>query len=260
MNWAFLLGLTVIAYLLGSFPSGFVLGKTLKGVDIRQFGSGKTGATNSLRTLGWQISLLVFILDMAKGAASVALPLLLLDTSTQAWGVLSCGLASMLGHDYSIFIGFKGGRGVANGIGQALVIQYLGMVFAGIVVLPIIIITRYISLASILGAVLLGIWMYIAFILDLLPSDNDPRYLIWATAIVILIISHHRDNIERLLNGTERKLGERAKPVTTTAANTSASEKTEHSDTKTKASEDSRQAKPTDAPANFEKAEKSKIS
>jgi hypothetical protein len=165
----------------------------------------------------------------------------------------------MLGHDYSIFIGFKGGRGVANGIGQALVIQYLGMVFAGIVVVPIIIITRYISLASILGAVLLGIWMYIAFIMGLLPSANDPRYLIWATAIVVLIISHHRDNIERLLNGTERKLGERAKPVTTAAPAANFSDKTEqpHAKTKTKTSEDDRQTKPADAPPNFEKAEKS---
>lgn len=213
MNLVVLLALTFAAYIFGSFPSGVVLGKTLKGVDIRNYGSGKTGATNSLRTLGWQISLLVFILDLAKGAIAVLLPLLLLDTDLKPWGVLAAGVACMLGHDYSIFIGFSGGRGVATGIGQVLVVSPLSALFAILVCLPILAITRYVSLVSVLGAVLIEIALIVNFFLHALP-DGDGRFLIWGTVITSLVVIHHRDNIQRLLNGTERKLGEKAKPVT----------------------------------------------
>lgn len=217
MNWFVLLLLTIIAYLLGSFPSGVVLGKTFKGVDVRDFGSGKTGATNSLRTLGWQISLLVFILDNAKGAVSVWLPLLLLSANWRPWGVLACGLATMLGHDYSIFIGFKGGRGVANGIGQVLVVSPFSMLFAAIVSLPLLALTRYVSLASVVGSFMVEIALIVNYFLGTLPN-NDARFLLWGTVITGLIVVQHRDNIQRLLNGTERKLGEKAKPVADKAA------------------------------------------
>lgn len=209
-----LLALTIIAYFLGSFPSGVVLGKTLKGVDIRQFGSGKTGATNSLRTLGWQISLLVFLLDLAKGALSVWLPLALLDADLKPWGVLACGLASMLGHDYSIFIGFSGGRGVATGIGQVVVISPLSILFAAIISLPLLGLTRYVSLGSIVGAAMVEVALIVNYFLGTLPNGDDPRFLIWGTVITLLIVIHHRDNIRRLINGTERRLGEKAAPVT----------------------------------------------
>ena len=211
MSVVFLLGLAIIAYLLGAFPSGVVLGKTLKGVDVRQYGSGKTGATNSLRTLGWQISLLVFVLDNAKGALAVWLPFAWLDNDWKAWGVLACGLASMLGHDYSIFIGFQGGRGVAVGMGQVFVLSPLSMLFTAFVDVPLIAITRYVSLASVVGCLMVEASLVIFYFLGTLPTNNDARYLLWGTAINGLIIWQHRDNIQRLLSGTERKLGEKAK-------------------------------------------------
>src|SRR4051812_25127963 len=130
MNWLALVVLMLIAYIISSFPSGVVWGRLIKGVDVRQFGSGKTGATNSLRTLGWQVSLLVFASDMGKGALSVGLPMLLSamffkqnGQDNTPWAVLGCGLTSVLGHNFSVFIGFKGGRGVACGMGQYIVIN-----------------------------------------------------------------------------------------------------------------------------------------
>lgn len=208
-----LLALTVAAYFLGAFPSGVVLGKTLKGVDVRQFGSGKTGATNSLRTLGWQISLLVFLLDLSKGALSVLLPLVLLSNDLKPWGVLACGLASMLGHDYSVFIGFSGGRGVATGIGQVIIVSPLSILFAAIVSVPLLLLTRYVSLGSVVGSAMVEAALIINYFLGTLPNGNDPRFLLWGTVVTVLIIVQHRDNIRRLLNGTERRLGEKATPV-----------------------------------------------
>jgi glycerol-3-phosphate acyltransferase PlsY len=216
MNWLALVVLTVFAYLISSFPSGVVLGRWLKGVDVRQFGSGKTGATNSLRALGWQISLLVFLTDMSKGAISVGLPLLLSSLvfkqngqDNTPWAVLSCGLASVVGHNHSFFIGFRGGRGVATGIGQVLVITPITMLMVAILDVWVLGISRYVSLASIVGCFLLEIFL----ISNIWLTNLDPRYLAWGFAITIYIIYSHLDNIRRLLNGTERRLGEKVQPA-----------------------------------------------
>ena len=221
MNWLALVILMLVAYLLSSFPSGVVWGRLIKGVDLRQFGSGKTGATNSLRTLGWQVSLLVFASDMGKGALSVGLPMLLSTMffkqngqDNTPWAVLGCGLASVLGHNFSVFIGFKGGRGVACGMGQYLVITPFGFLMLALTDVWIILFTRYVSLASVVGCVLAEI----IIICNIWLTNLDPRYAIWGLVIPTFIIISHRDNIERLLNGTERKLGEKAKPVETPSA------------------------------------------
>ena len=216
MNWVALVVLVVVAYLISSFPSGVVLGRWIKGVDVRKFGSGKTGATNSLRALGWQISLLVFLTDMSKGAISVGLPLLLSGLffkqggqDNTPWAVLPCGLASIIGHNHSFFIGFRGGRGVATGIGQVLVISPLAMLMTAILDLPILGISRFVSLASIVGCSLVDVFL----ISNIWLTNLDPRYLAWGFAITLYIILSHLDNIDRLLNGTERRLGDKVKPA-----------------------------------------------
>ncbi len=214
MNWLALIALTVFAYLISSFPSGVVLGRLLKGVDVRQFGSGKTGATNSLRALGWQISLLVFLTDMSKGAISVGLPILLSSMffkqngqDSTPWVVLPCGLASVIGHNHSFFIGFKGGRGVATGIGQVLVMSPITMLMVGILDIWVLGISRYVSLASIFGCFLVEVFL----ISNIWLTNLDPRYLAWGFAITLYIIFSHLDNIKRLMSGTERRLGEKVK-------------------------------------------------
>lgn len=216
MNWLALIALTVFAYLISSFPSGVVLGRLLKGVDVRQFGSGKTGATNSLRALGWQISLLVFLTDMSKGAISVGLPILLSSIffkqngqDNTPWAVMSCGLASVIGHNHSFFIRFRGGRGVATGIGQVLVVSPITMLMVAILDVWVLGISRYVSLASVIGCFLLEIFL----ITNIWLTNLDPRYLGWGFAITLYIIFSHLDNINRLMNGTERRLGEKVKPV-----------------------------------------------
>ena len=190
MNWLALAILILVAYVVGAFPSGVVWGRLFKGVDVRRFGSGKTGATNSLRTLGWQISLLVFLSDMSKGALSVGLPLLLSSfffkengQDQTPWAVMCCGFASVFGHNNSIFIGFKGGRGVATGMGQVWVISPLTMLAVAIVDVFILTFTRYVSLASVIGCVLVDVFL-LANVVWL--KDLDGRYLAWGAAITSL--------------------------------------------------------------------------
>jgi glycerol-3-phosphate acyltransferase PlsY len=217
MNWLALIGMTVVSYLLGSFPSGIVLGRLLKGIDLRQYGSGKTGATNSLRTLGWQISLAVFLLDFGKGALAVLLAQhTFFPPEYQPWATLVMALACMLGHDYSIFIRFSGGRGAATGLGELFAVSPLALLIIFVVGLPIIAITRYVSLASIVGSVLGPIAILVAAVV----TGLDWRYIFFAIVCGGLIVIKHADNIQRLLNGTERKLGEKAKPTTDSASTT----------------------------------------
>ncbi len=216
MNWLALVILTVVAYFLGAFPSGVILGRLLKGVDVRQFGSGKTGATNSLRTLGWQVSLLVFLTDMSKGALSVGLPLLLSGLffkengqDNTPWAVLSCGLASVIGHNHSIFIGFKGGRGVSCGMGQVWVVSPLTMLMVSLVDVWILVFTRYVSLASVIGCLLAEFFLFC----NIWITNLDPRYMLWGIIMPSYILISHLDNIQRLLKGTERRLGDKVKPI-----------------------------------------------
>ncbi|MBN9392990.1 MAG: glycerol-3-phosphate 1-O-acyltransferase PlsY [Chloroflexi bacterium] len=216
MNWVALVVLIVVAYFISSFPSGVVWGRWIKGIDVRNFGSGKTGATNSLRALGWQISLLVFLTDFSKGAISVGLPILLSGLffkqggqDNTPWAVLPCGLASIVGHNHSFFIGFRGGRGVATGIGQVAVVSPVTILMTAILDIPVLAISRYVSLASIVGGILVDVFLFA----NIWLTNLDPRYLAWGVVMTLYIILSHSDNIDRLLNGTERRLGEKAKPV-----------------------------------------------
>jgi glycerol-3-phosphate acyltransferase PlsY len=193
---------------MGAFPSGVVFGRLFKGVDLREYGSGKTGTTNSLRTLGWRISLLVFALDLGKGVAAVVLAQALFPAEYRPWAVLVAGLACMLGHDYSIFIRFTGGRGAATGLGELLGVSPLAVFILVIIGVPLLLITRYVSLASIVGATFGPVALLIVSYL----TGMDWRYVFFGIVCGGLIVIKHRDNIQRLLNGTERKLGEKAEP------------------------------------------------
>jgi glycerol-3-phosphate acyltransferase PlsY len=214
----------IAAYLLGSIPSGVLVGKFYGNVDPRAYGSGKTGATNVLRTLGPTAAALVVVVDIAKGAVAVLLArYVYFDTVFafpihftaatrqilqvyQPWGVALAGLAVVLGHTYSIFIHFSGGRGVLTGGGALLVISPLATLIGLIAGIVPIAITRYVSLGSVIGAAVVPIVELALFLLHLAPLP----YLLFTIVGAIYIIALHRDNIERLLNGTERKLGQSA--------------------------------------------------
>ena len=210
---------TIIAgYLLGSIPSGVLIGKLFGNKDPRDYGSRKTGATNVLRTVGPGAAALVVLLDVGKGAAAVLLARALLSfpagahvfgaygTSWQAIAEALAAAAALLGHNYSDFIGFKGGRGVLTGAGTILVMSWVAWLVGFIAAATPIALTRYVSLGSILGAAATPI---AGFVLMLTGHDSLPQVVYMALGGAFIIVSH-ADNIRRLLSGTERKLGQRA--------------------------------------------------
>jgi glycerol-3-phosphate acyltransferase PlsY len=191
----------VVAYLLGSIPSGVIVGRLIKGVDVRNSGSGRTGATNVLRTLGWPAAAAVTLMDVGKGVVAVLLGLALVD----APGQVAAGLAVVVGHNWSVFIGFRGGRGVMPAAGALLVLLPLSAVAGLALAVVVIASTRYVSLGSLVGTVTSASILAVYALLG-------PAPLIFAPLAIIgggLIVFEHRDNIGRLMRGTERRLGER---------------------------------------------------
>ena len=193
----------VVGYLLGTIPTGMIVGKA-RGVDLTAVGSKRTGATNVLRTLGPRWAALVALGDVLKGALAVLAAGAL--TGGHPWGEVLAAMAAVLGHTYSPFIGFRGGRGVLTGAGGALILVPVAFV-AGFVVGSLTIwTTRYVSLGSIVAAVAAGL----VTIAPVLLWGASPAYLVYGLVVPTFIVVAHRDNIHRLLSGTERKLGERA--------------------------------------------------
>ena len=190
-------------YLLGSIPFGVIISRYFSGADVRNFGSGKTGFTNSLRVLGLKRAIPVFAGDFLKGVAAALLPLLWTDNP---WAQAIGGLAAVIGHVWPLFAGFRGGRGVLTGAGVLVALNPIAV----LVVLPIAALvlytTRYMSLMSITTAALAALSFVIFAALDL----HHWAYAIVATIGATLIIALHHDNIARLRAGTERRVGERA--------------------------------------------------
>jgi glycerol-3-phosphate acyltransferase PlsY len=188
-------------YLIGSIPWGLIVGK-LKGVDVRQYGSGNIGTTNVLRTIGTGAAAVVLILDVLKGVAAVFIGRYVIGSPT---GEMAAGFAVVAGHDWSVFLKFKGGRGVATSLGCVLVMQALSPV-AGIVVFLIVVgLTRYVSLGSMCGSLAAVAAMGAFWAVGRVPW----QYFLLIAVIVALIIFQHRDNISRLRSGTESKLGQK---------------------------------------------------
>ncbi|GAC1391990.1 MAG: glycerol-3-phosphate 1-O-acyltransferase PlsY [Ktedonobacteraceae bacterium] len=202
-----LLLIAVIGYLWGSIPSGYWMGKLLRGkdFDIRDYGSKKTGATNVRRTLGNWPALIVLLVDLSKGVGPALLARYVPVFNGAGWGIAIAGLAALIGHCYPIFIGFRGGRGVITGAGAVLVISPLIFLIAAVLAIGTIAISRYVSLGSIVGAFVIIICGIIFRVLGWV-STPEVVYLMLGPAFVVLL---HYDNIGRLLTGKERKLGQK---------------------------------------------------
>jgi acyl phosphate:glycerol-3-phosphate acyltransferase len=198
----------LIGYVLGSVPFGALVGRLYKGVDIRRYGSGRTGATNVLRTLGPGAAACVVAGDIAKGACAVLVAKLLLeagDLTALHVAETGAGLAAIAGHNWSIFMQLHGGRGVLVAAGALLVLFWPAMVLCVICGGVVIALSRFVSLGSIVGVVTAAL-----AILTFVALGQEPRpYAAFAIVGAAVIISQHRDNIERLRAGTERKLGQR---------------------------------------------------
>ncbi len=200
------------SYLLGAVPIGLLVGKVFGNVDVRESGSGRTGATNVLRTLGWKAAVPVVLLDLFKGSVAVIVSGFIADTPGEVAGAV----AVVVGHSRSIFIGFGGGRGVIPAGGAALALVWPAAIIGTIVGILIIALTRYVSLGSLLGTVTcVGIMVAFAVLglappfLEVVPFIVGPLALVGGT----IIIYAHRDNIQRLIRGTERRFGQPAEPT-----------------------------------------------
>ena len=204
MNDALVLriALVAVAYLSGSIPVGVLVARLSGGPDPRAIGSGRTGGTNALRALGRKWAALVVVGDLAKGAGPVLLARIL--TSGDSTAEVVCAAFAVLGAWRSIFLGLThGGRGVGTGVGTMLVIQPLAVILAAPVFFIVILLTRYVSLGSLLGSAAmfpasLAIWA-------VAQGWVPPAYLAWAAVGPILIWIAHADNIQRLVQGKERK-------------------------------------------------------
>ncbi len=197
LRTAVLMGL---AYLAGSVPVGVVVARASRGVDPRTVGSGRTGGTNALRALGRKWAIVVVVGDLAKGALPVLLARFLTDGDDLVEAL--CAGSAVAGAIWSVFAGFRSGRGVGTGVGTMLVIQPLAVVLAAPVFIGVILVTRYVSLGSLLGSAA----MLPVMLLFVLVAPGTPlSYVLYAAVGAGLIWLAHSDNINRLLHGTERK-------------------------------------------------------
>jgi acyl phosphate:glycerol-3-phosphate acyltransferase len=203
MSFVPLVPILLAAYLLGSFPTGYLAGKFLKGIDLREAGSGSTGATNVLRTLGKGPGAVVLAIDILKGAAAIQLIALaglwqiaLPDVSL---AIVGAAAMALIGHSKSIWLGWKGGKSVATSLGVLLAMNWqVGLLTLGVFGVSIAL-TRIVSISSILGALAVTIFMVL--------YGQPLAYGIFTAIGGAYVIWLHRTNIQRLFNGTEPRLG-----------------------------------------------------
>ncbi|RKN84602.1 glycerol-3-phosphate 1-O-acyltransferase PlsY [Paenibacillus ginsengarvi] len=192
----------LLAYLIGSISFSFLYGKIFKGIDIRKHGSGNAGATNTLRVIGVGPAIAVLLLDAAKGVLAVWIGIWFSANADASYIPALAGLAAIAGHNWPVYFGFKGGKGIATTIGVAATLCFIPALIAGAVAILLIALTRYVSLGSLVFAVLIPI--IVAFM-------DYPSSTLWATIVIgLFAIVRHRTNIVKLVKGKESKLGQKA--------------------------------------------------
>lgn len=198
----------ILSYLVGSFPTAIIAGKLLKKIDIREHGSGNAGATNVFRVLGWKAGLIVLLIDMFKGFVAVYWIAQLIPSAENAnmfsiYKILA-GVAAIVGHIWTVFAGFKGGKGVGTAAGVFLGLQPVPVFICLMVFVGIVYRTRYVSLGSMTAALLLPVILLVQKLILSIPVPVPD--IIIALLLAILIVVMHRENINRLLEGKESKL------------------------------------------------------
>ena len=184
----------IVAYLLGSIPFGYLIVRGKSGADIRETGSGGTGATNVSRRAGKAAGVLTLLLDAGKGCVAV---LIARAVSGEDWVIAAAAIAALVGHIFPLWLGFRGGKGVATGVGIFLVLAPIALLCAGIVFVAVVVLTRYVSLGSLTAAALIPVLVW-------LQSDSQ-SLVVAAVAGALLIVFAHRGNIQRLASGTESR-------------------------------------------------------
>lgn len=196
--------LIILAYLIGSVPTALIISKRYFGIDIRDYGSGNMGATNTFRVLGSRYGTIVMALDILKGVIAVSLfnfiPFYWSHELERTNFMLGLGMAAVLGHIFPVFAQFKGGKGVATLFGMILAVQPVIAVSCVGVFLLVLYLTRYVSLSSILGAIMLPVsvlWIW---------NEHEIMYRIFALLVAFMVIITHQKNIGRLLRGVESRI------------------------------------------------------
>lgn len=186
----------VLAYLIGATPTSYIAGKLGKGIDLRQHGSNNLGATNVYRVLGWTYAIPVGVIDMLKGAV----PVVILGpwSNGPVWFTVALGLAAVLGHMFSPYVRFRGGKGVATAAGMFLGLAPLAIGISLLIWILALWLSGYVSVASLTVAVLFPLWVRL--------TAPDQPYTFWASVVLaLLIVYSHRHNIARLRQGTENR-------------------------------------------------------
>jgi glycerol-3-phosphate acyltransferase PlsY len=192
MTWL----LVVASYLTGAFPTSFVVARIVRGIDLREHGSGNLGATNAYRVLGWRAATPIFIIDIFKGWAPAYLFVRWDHADAWQWA-LAYGAAAIIGHVWSVYVGMRGGKGVATSAGVFLALAPAAVALALVVWAALIFLTGYVSLASVAAAALTPVLVYVF-------QGTGP--VLWlATALAIFVIVAHRGNMQRLMRGTEHR-------------------------------------------------------
>ena len=200
------IGWLVLSYLMGAIPTSYLAGRLFKGIDLRQHGSRNLGATNVYRVLGWKYAIPVGLVDAAKGAVPVWL--------AGAWGPdlplfpLYCGVAAVVGHVFSVFVGMSGGKGVATASGVVLALAPKALLATLVIWGLLVWLTGYVSVGSVVSAALFPIAAYFL-------EGARGGVLIVETALAAFLVWKHRANIQRLMRGTENRFGRRGTPATT---------------------------------------------
>lgn len=200
--------MAVIAYLIGSVNFSVILSKKIAGFDVRERGSGNAGSTNMLRSVGKGAAALTLICDILKGVVAIGIAILLgniFNVQNKSVLVQIAGLLVVIGHTFPVFFGFKGGKGVATSLGVILLSNWQIGLICLVFALLLMALTRMVSLGSISAAILFPVLTL--FINTNYIVQEGSSYLIYSILLAVLVVFNHRENVKRLLNGTENKLG-----------------------------------------------------
>ena len=213
--------IVILSYLVGSIPNSIIISKAVSGIDIRSHGSGNAGGTNVMRVLGWKYGLLVILLDALKGAFAVVLisrlfygPLPFENVSPFDDFTLVqiiAGISAVIGHIWTVFAGFKGGKGIATALGMLLTLITIDMLIAIGVFTLVVLISRYVSLGSIIAAISIPVTLFIRENLFHVDIPGYTTLFPFIIGVTVLVIFTHRKNLVRLFNGSENKISFRQK-------------------------------------------------
>jgi len=213
--------IVILSYLIGSVPNSIIISKLVRGIDIREHGSGNAGGTNVMRVLGWKYGLLVIFLDALKGAIAVVIisrlfygPLPFENVSPFDDFTLVqiiAGMSAVIGHIWTVFAGFKGGKGIATALGMLLTLITIDMLIAVGIFALVVLISRYVSLGSIIAAISVPSTLFIRENLFHVDIPGYSTLLPFIIGVSVLVIFTHRKNLTRLINGSENKISFRKK-------------------------------------------------